>query len=62
MLTEFIHAFLRFENMNRLLSAAQIHPDIDQVFPFEQAREAYEYLSQRGHVEKVVIQVAKDDE
>jgi len=52
----------QFENLNRLLAASQIHPVIDKVFPFEQAREAYEYLNRRGHVGKVVIQVSKEDE
>jgi len=60
MLTEFTPAFLRFEDLNRLLAASQIHPVIDRVFPFEQAREAYEYFSQHRNIGKVVIQVAKD--
>ncbi|KAJ7131172.1 NAD-P-binding protein [Mycena epipterygia] len=34
-------------------------PVVAKVFPFEQAREAYEYLEAGGHVGKVVIQVAK---
>ena len=60
--TEFTHDFPRFEDLNRLLAASQIHPVIDRVFPFEQAREAYEYFSQSRDIGKVVIQVAKDDE
>ncbi|KAF8957839.1 NAD-P-binding protein [Flammula alnicola] len=50
----------QFEALNRLLTASQIHPVIDKVFEFEQAREAYEYLSQHGHVGKVIIRVSKD--
>ena len=60
--TEFTDAFPRFEDLNRLLAAFQIHPVIDKVFPFEQAREAYEYMHQCRHVGKVIIQIAKDDE
>jgi len=62
MLTEFTHGFPRLEDLNRVLAAFQIHPVIDKVFAFEQAREAYEYMSQYRHVGKIVIQVAKDDE
>ena len=59
---EFTHTFPRFEDLNRLLAASQIHPVIDRVFPFEQVREAYEYFGQRRDIGKVVIQVAKDNE
>lgn len=47
-----------FEDMNQLLTAAQIHPVIDKVFPFDQAKEAYDYLLSQKHVGKVVIKVA----
>ncbi|KAE9407381.1 NAD(P)-binding protein [Gymnopus androsaceus JB14] len=49
-----------FKDMNRLLAQ---HPEItrpviDKVFPFEEARKAYEYLQSQAHVGKVVIKVA----
>jgi len=44
--------------MNRLIVAAQLHPVIDKVFPFEQAKEAYEHLESQKHIGKVVIKVA----
>ena len=45
--------------MNRLLEARQIHPLIDRIFPFDQAKEAYEYLISQKHVGKVVIKVSE---
>lgn len=47
----------RFEAMNQLLSATELRPVIDKVFPFEDARAAYEYLATQQHVGKVVITV-----
>ena len=48
-----------FEDLNRFLSVTEIHPAVDRVFPFQQAREAYTYLKQAGHFGKVVIEVGK---
>ncbi|KAJ8586615.1 NAD(P)-binding protein [Rhizopogon salebrosus TDB-379] len=48
----------QFEDMNRLITAREIHPVVDKVFPFEQAIEAYSYLESQKHVGKVVIKVA----
>jgi NADPH:quinone reductase-like Zn-dependent oxidoreductase len=45
-----------FERMNEFLNQHQIHPVIDQVYSFEQAREAYEHLA-RGAYGKIVIRV-----
>ncbi|KAH7911144.1 hypothetical protein BJ138DRAFT_1179770 [Hygrophoropsis aurantiaca] len=50
----------QFEDMNRLITAQNIHPLVDKVFPFEQAIEAYSYLESQKHVGKVVIKVSKD--
>ena len=50
----------RFEDMNRLIEAVQLHPVIDKVFDFEHPREAYEYLDSQQHVGKVVVRVSKD--
>lgn len=47
----------QFEDMNRLLTARQIHPVIDKVFPFEEAIDAYAYLESQKHVGKVVIKL-----
>lgn len=48
------------EDLNRLVVHAQIHPAVDRVFAFDQARAAYEYLQQAGHFGKVVIAVTPD--
>jgi NADPH:quinone reductase-like Zn-dependent oxidoreductase len=45
-----------FERMNDFLNKHKIHPVIDKVYSFEQAREAYEHLA-RGAFGKVVIKV-----
>lgn len=46
-----------FDRMNVFLNDHRIRPVIDKVYPFEQAREAYEHLA-RGAFGKVVIKVA----
>jgi NADPH:quinone reductase-like Zn-dependent oxidoreductase len=46
-----------FEAMNRAISAAQMKPVIDKVFPFEEAREAFGYLASAKHFGKIVIRV-----
>jgi NADPH:quinone reductase-like Zn-dependent oxidoreductase len=45
-----------FERMNAFFNKHEIHPVIDKVYSFEQAREAYEHLG-RGAFGKVVIRV-----
>jgi NADPH:quinone reductase-like Zn-dependent oxidoreductase len=45
-----------FERMNDFLNKHEIHPVIDKIYPFEQAREAYEHLA-RGAFGKIVIKV-----
>jgi NADPH:quinone reductase-like Zn-dependent oxidoreductase len=42
-------------DMNRALSAHDVHPVIDTVFPFEQARLAFKYFARGQHFGKVVI-------
>lgn len=44
-----------FEAMNRALTVNQVHPVIDKVFPFDQAREAYRHLESGAHFGKVCI-------
>jgi NADPH:quinone reductase-like Zn-dependent oxidoreductase len=44
-----------FEAMTRAMSQHQIKPVIDRVFPFEELKEAMEYLRQRKHFGKICI-------
>ena len=44
-------------DLNRAIEAADIHPVIDKVFPFEEAAEAYRYQSSPDLFGKVVIAV-----
>jgi NADPH:quinone reductase-like Zn-dependent oxidoreductase len=46
-----------FAAMNAAISLHRIHPVIDRVFAFEQAREAYHYMKGQQHVGKVVIRI-----
>ncbi|KAI0673130.1 NAD-P-binding protein [Trametes maxima] len=50
----------QFEDMNRFLSAVNLHPVIDKVFSFEDTRKAYEYQESQQHVGKVVVRVSKN--
>jgi NADPH:quinone reductase-like Zn-dependent oxidoreductase len=43
------------ENMSRALSFHGVHPIIDRVFPFEEARQAFEHFAAGQHFGKVVI-------
>jgi len=52
--------YFRFEDMNRLITTAQLRPVVDKVFVFENAKEAYDYLESQAHVGKVVIKVARN--
>ncbi len=53
----YVGSVRHFEEMNALIARADLHPVIDRVFPFEEAREAYEYLRSGAHFGKVVIRV-----
>lgn len=44
-----------FEAMNRAIAHHGLRPVVDRVFPFAQAREAFDYLSSRQHLGKVCI-------
>jgi len=46
-----------FEDMNRAIEVNDIHPPIDKVFPFDEARQAYEYQWSQAHFGKVIISV-----
>jgi len=43
------------EQFHRALEINQIHPVIDRVFQFDQAKEAYEYMQSARHMGKIVI-------
>ncbi|MGD0961616.1 MAG: NAD(P)-dependent alcohol dehydrogenase [Methylomonas sp.] len=53
----FVGSRAMFEDLNRFLSVAGIRPVVDRVFPFAQARDAYEYLQSAAHFGKVVIEI-----
>lgn len=57
-----IGSVAQFVDMNRLLSANPeiTRPVVDKVFPFEEAKQAYAYLTSQAHVGKVVIKVSKN--
>jgi NADPH:quinone reductase-like Zn-dependent oxidoreductase len=44
-----------FADLLRACDANSIRPRIDRVFPFDEARAAYDYLAGAGHIGKVVI-------
>lgn len=50
---------MQFKDMNRAIDANNIHPIVDKTFPFEQAKEAYQYMSDQKHIGKVVIQLGR---
>lgn len=44
-----------FERMNRAIALHRLHPVIDRVFPFAEAREALRYMESGAHFGKIVI-------
>ena len=46
-----------FESLNRAVTQHQLKPVIDRVFPFSEARAAYEHLQSGKHFGKVVIAI-----
>jgi NADPH:quinone reductase-like Zn-dependent oxidoreductase len=47
-----------FEAMNRAIAQHELRPVINQVFPFDQAKQAYHYLDAQRQIGKVVISAA----
>jgi NADPH:quinone reductase-like Zn-dependent oxidoreductase len=45
-----------FERMNRAIDLHQIHPIVDRVFPFREAREAMKYMQSQAHFGKVALE------
>ena len=48
---------LQFDEMNRAVEVNNIKPIVDKTFPFDKARDAYEYMWGQNHFGKVVITV-----
>ena len=53
----FVGSRQMFEEMNRAMEINHVHPIIDRVFPFVEARDAYRYLESGAHFGKVCIAV-----
>lgn len=53
----YVGSIAMFERLVRALERSTIAPVIDRVFPFDEARAAYEYLASGAHFGKVVIRV-----
>ena len=53
----YVGSVAMFEEMNRAITVNQIRPVIDRVFPFSEARQAYEHLISQKHLGKIVIRV-----
>lgn len=51
----FVGSRQMFDEMNRALAVAQLKPVIDRTFPFDQARQALEYMQSGSHFGKIVI-------
>lgn len=47
-----------FEAMNRMLTANDLRPVVDRVFPFEEARAAYDHMASGAHFGKIVIGIS----
>lgn len=47
-----------FDDMLRFIETNEIKPYIDRVFPFEETKDAVEYLGKGEHLGKIVIRVA----
>ena len=47
-----------FEQMNAAIAKAALHPVIDRVFNFDQARQAFQHMQSASHFGKIVIRVS----
>jgi NADPH:quinone reductase-like Zn-dependent oxidoreductase len=47
-----------FEQMNAAIAEVQLHPVVDKVFAFEQARDAFAHMQSGAHFGKIVVRVA----
>jgi NADPH:quinone reductase-like Zn-dependent oxidoreductase len=48
--------------MNAALELAQYRPLINKVFPFDQLKDAYEYMLSGDHLGKIVVNLIEDDQ
>ncbi len=46
-----------FEAMNRAITLHRLHPVIDRVFPFDEARDALRHPQGASHLGKVVVAI-----
>jgi NADPH:quinone reductase-like Zn-dependent oxidoreductase len=46
-----------FEDLNRAVAAHTLHPVIDRVFPFDEARDAMHYLESGAHFGKIIVRL-----
>jgi len=53
----YVGSVAMFREMNRAIELHGLRPVIDRTFPFEKAREAYEYFSSQQHMGKVVLEM-----
>lgn len=53
----FVGNRVMFENMNRAIAANGLAPIVDRVFPFDEARQAFELMAAGGHFGKIAISV-----
>jgi len=47
-----------FEGLNRAVGLHRLRPVVDRVFPFAEARQAFEHMAGQGHFGKIVLRVA----
>jgi len=50
-----------FEQMNTVIAKAELHPIIDRVFAFDQAREAFLHMESAAHFGKIVIRMTPEE-
>ncbi len=53
----YVGSVAMFQDMNRAITANQLHPVIDRVFPFEQSADALRLMQSAQHFGKIVITV-----
>jgi NADPH:quinone reductase-like Zn-dependent oxidoreductase len=46
-----------FEAMNRAVAMHRLRPVVDRVFPFEDVRQAFEFMASGSHFGKVCIEI-----
>jgi len=51
----FVGNRLMFEDMNRAIASNGLQPVVDRVFPFDEARQAFELMAAGGHFGKIAI-------